>query len=244
MISKKVISNILSKYFLGGYIERVIWEIEDKKLHINFMNDSESLSGYVEYRDDIGLKNGKYNIFATSKLIKCVNILDGDILLSASSNNSKLNLADTNYEISFSLGLDGTVNQADINKDDDEGWSVSFSISDEFITRFVKSKDALGDLSEFTFSTREGFTGKELVITMGDKEEGDSIEFTVENPVINEDLEYIPFNSDLLKEILKSNKDYHSGEIRIDKYGLMDIHLHCGGPLYTGYYLPQIENNN
>ena len=61
---------------------------------------------------------------------------------------------------------------------------------------------------------------------------------------INEQFSSMPFDSDFFKEILKANKDYHSGEVRISKEGLMDLHLHCGGPLYTGYYLPQIENNN
>ena len=26
----------------------------------------------------------------------------------------------------------------------------------------------------------------------------------------------------------KANKDYHSGQIRINKKGLLDVHLHCG----------------
>ena len=98
MISKKVISNIVSKYSLGNYIEKVDWVIDDKKLNIKFINDSKVLTGYVEYRDTIGLKNGSYSIFNTSQLIKCLNILDGDILLEA---NSKLNMADTNYEVKF-----------------------------------------------------------------------------------------------------------------------------------------------
>ena len=58
MISKKVISNIVSKYSLGNNIEKVKWVINDKKLNINFINDSKNLVGYIEYREDIGLKNG------------------------------------------------------------------------------------------------------------------------------------------------------------------------------------------
>ena len=68
MISKKVISNIVSKYSLGNHIEKVKWVIEDKKFKINFINDSKVLVGYVEYRDDIGLKKGNYGIFNTSQL--------------------------------------------------------------------------------------------------------------------------------------------------------------------------------
>ena len=239
MISKKVISNIVSKYSLGNHIEQVKWGISDKKLNINFINDSKTLVGYVEYRDDIGLKNGNYGIFNTSQLTKCLNILDGDILLDA--NNSKLNIADTNYEIRFNLADPAVIPNVPNIKDPDQ-WSVSFGINDEFITRFVKSKDALSDLDTFTVETREGFTGEELVFTVGTNITN-TIEFTVEAN-INESFGPVPFDSNILKEILKANKDYHSGEIRISKNGLLDAHLHCGGPLYTGYYLVRKQENN
>ena len=241
MISKKVISNIVSKYSLGNNIEKVKWVINDKKLNINFINDSKNLVGYIDYREDIGLKNGDYGIFNTSQLIKCLNILDGDILVDV--NSSKLNLADTNYEIKFNLA-DPAVIPGTPDIKDPEQFSVSFDISDEFITRFVKSKDALSDLDTFTIETRDGLSvDKELVFTVGTSITN-TIEFTVENANVNESFEPIPFDSNLLKEILKANKDYHSGEIRIHKNGLLDIHLHCGGPLYTGYYLVRKQENN
>ena len=239
MISKKVISDIVSKYSLGNVIEKVKWVVEDEKLLINFINDSKVLLGYVEYRNDIGLKNGDYGIFNTSQLIKCLNILDGDILMEAS--NSKLNIADTNYEIKFGLSKPEVLPKVPEIKDEDN-FSVSFSVNDEFITRFVKSKDALSDLEIYTVETREGFTGEELVFTIGTTITN-SIEFSVEAD-IKESFSSIPFDSNLFKEILKANKNYHSGEIRINKKGLIDAHFHCGEGLFTGYYLVRKQDNN
>ena len=240
MINKKVISDIVSKYSLGNNIEKVKWVITDDKFHINFINDSKNLVGYVEYRKDIGLKPGDYGIFNTSQLIKCLNILDGDILVD--STTSKLNMADTNYDIKFNLADPAVIpNVPDINDSDD--WSVSFDISDEFITRFVNSKDALSDLDTVTVETRDGFNGEELVFTVGTNITN-TIEFTVENATINESFEAVPFDSNLLKEILKANRTYHSGEIRINKKGLLDAHLHHGDNLYTGYYLVRRQENN
>jgi hypothetical protein len=230
----------VSKYSLGNNIEKVKWVITDEKFTINFINDSKNLVGYVEYREDIGLKKGDYGIFNTSQLIKCLNILDGDILVDATT--SKLNMADTNYDIKFNLADPAVIPSVpDINNSDD--WSVSFSVSDEFITRFVKSKDALSDLDTFTVETRDGFNGEELVFTVGTNITN-TIEFTVENATINESFEAVPFDSDLLKEILKANRTYHSGEIRINKKGLLDAHLHHGDDLYTGYYLVRRQENN
>ena len=240
MINKKVISDIVSKYSLGNNIEKVKWVVKDNKFTINFINDSKNLVGYVEYRKDIGLKKGDYGIFNTSQLIKCLNILDGDILVDATT--SKLNMADTNYDIKFNLADPAVIPSVpDINDSDD--WSVSFDVSDEFITRFVKSKDALSDLDTVTVETRDGFNGEELVFTVGTNITN-TIEFTVENATINESFEAVPFDSNLLKEILKANRTYHSGEIRINKKGLLDAHLHHGDDLYTGYYLVRRQENN
>ena len=240
MISKKVISDIVSKYSLGNNIEKVKWVVTDDKFTINFINDSKNLVGYVEYRKDIGLKPGDYGIFNTSQLIKCLNILDGDILVDATT--SKLNMADTNYDIKFNLADPAVIPNVPSIDDSDE-WSVSFSVSDEFITRFVKSKDALSELDTFTVETRDGFNGEELVFTVGTNITN-TIEFTVENATINESFEAVPFDSNLLKEILKANRTYHSGEIRINKKGLLDAHLHHGDDLYTGYYLVRKQENN
>ena len=240
MISKKVISDIVSKYSLGNNIEKVKWVVTDDKFTINFINDSKNLVGYIEYRKDIGLKPGDYGIFNTSQLIKCLNILDGDILVDATT--SKLNMADTNYDIKFNLADPAVIpNVPDINDSDE--WNVSFNISDEFITRFVKSKDALSELDTFTVETRDGFNGEELVFTVGTNITN-TIEFTVENAIINESFEAVPFDSNLLKEILKANRTYHSGEIRINKKGLLDAHLHHGDNLFTGYYLVRRQENN
>jgi len=240
MISKKVISDIVSKYSLGNNIEKVKWVITDEKFIIYFINDSKNLVGYVDYRKEIGLKPGDYGIFNTSQLIKCLNILDGDILVDATT--SKLNMADTNYDIKFNLADPAVIpNVPDVSNNSDE-WSVTFDVNDEFITRFVKSKDALSELETFTIETREGFTGEELVFTVGTNITN-TIEFTVES-TINESFGAIPFNSNLMKEILKANKDYHTGEIRINKKGLLDAHFNCGDDLYTGYYLVRKQENN
>ena len=240
MISKKVISDIVSKYSLGNSIEKVKWIITDEKLIIHFINDSKDLVGYIDYRKEIGLKPGDYGIFNTSQLIKCLNILDGDILVDATT--SKLNMAETNYDIKFNLADPAVIpNVPDVSSNSDE-WSVTFDANDEFITRFVKSKDALSELETFTIETREGFTGEELVFTVGTNITN-TIEFTVE-ATIKESFGPIPFNSNLMKEILKANRDYHTGEIRINKKGLLDAHFHCGNDLYTGYYLVRKQENN
>ena len=240
MISKKIISDIVSKYSLGNNIEKVKWIVTDEGIIIKFINDSKNLVGYVDYRKEIGLKKGDYGIFNTSQLIKCLNILDGDILIDATS--SKLNIADTNYDIRFNLADPAVIpNVPDVSNTDQ--LSASFYVNDEFITRFVKSKDALNELETFTIETREGLNGEELVFTVGTNITN-TIEFTVENATINESFDPVPFDSNLMKEILKANKDYQDGEIHINKKGLLDAHFECNDNLFTNYYLVRRQENN
>ena len=240
MISKKVISDIVSKYSLGNSIEKVKWVITDEKLIIHFINDSKNLVGYVDYRKEIGLKPGDYGIFNTSQLIKCLNILDGDILVDSTS--SKLNLADTSYDIKFNLADPAVIpNVPDVSNNSDE-WSVVFEANDEFITRFVKSKDALSELETFTVETRDGFNGEELVFTVGTNITN-TIEFTVD-AVIRESIDSIPFDSNLFKEILKANRLYEKGEIHIHKNGLIWALFSFDNNTKTEYYLVRKQENN
>ena len=240
MISKKVISDIVSKYSLGNNIEKVKGVISDKELRINFINDSKNLVGNVGYKKEVGLKKGDYGIFNTSQLIKCLNILDGDILID--STNSKLNIADTNYDIKFNLADPAIIpNVPEVNNSDQP--SASFEINDEFIMRFVKSKDALSELDIFTIETREGLNGEELVFKVG-TDITNTIEFTV-NAAINESFSPVPFDSNLFKEILKANRTYETGKIHINKDGLLDANFTFDDDFsYTNYYLVRKQENN
>ena len=239
MISKKVISDIVSKYSLGNNIEKVKWAITDKNFTINFINDSKNLVGNLIYNQQIGLKPGDYGIFNTSQLIKCLNILDGDILVDATS--SKLNLADTNYDIKFNLADPAVIpNVPEVNHSHES--SVSFEVNDEFITRFVKSKDALSELDTFTIETRDGFDGEELAFTVGTNITN-TIEFTVD-AVIRESFESIPFDSNLFKEILKANRTYEKGEIHIHKNGLIWALFSFDNNTKTEYFLVRRQENN
>ena len=247
MISKKVLSEIVSKYSLGGHVEKVKWVVnEDDSIVIKFINDSKTLVGEINYKNTIGLKKGNYGIFNTSQLIKCLNILDGDILIETKSQNglaSKLNLADTNYDVKFSLADPAIIPKVPQITNEDQP-SASFEMTDEFITRFVKSKDALNDLPSFTIETKEGMTGNDLVFTIG-TDITNTIQFSVDElHEVTEEFEQIPFDSNLFKEILKSNRNYESGKIHINKKGLIELHFDYNDGFNTNYHLVRLQENN
>ena len=209
MVNKKVILDVISKYSLGGLIEKSKWIIKDGKFKTIFLESY--YKGMVEYDGDFNLKEGNYAIWETPQLVKCINILDEDILIEASYKNgipSHFNIADTNYEITFSLSDLANFEDGNIKKPTTT--DASFKISDEFFTRFIKSTDILsGEINPlFSLKSAEGFTGSELVFNV---QKGQiSIDFAIESNIERE-IKPFYFNAELLRIILKANKNYSNG---------------------------------
>ena len=247
MVSKKVISDVISQYSLGGEIEKVKWQITDDELYISFKNGSKTIAGEIKHPGNLGLKKGTYGIYDTSKLTKCLNILDGELLIEAKIVNdipSILNIADTNYEIRFNLASAGAIEDTDVNKiKTPEEESASFDITDEFITRFVKSKNALSDIEKFTIETREGFSGDELVFTIGTELRGSTIEFTMD-ATVSKPFKPLPFSAESFKEILKANKSYESGKLTIYNEGFIVINFDFENETTTKYFIIRLQDVN
>ena len=213
MVSKKVLLDVISKYSLGGLIEKSKWIIKDGKFKTIFLESY--YKGMVEYDGDFNLKEGNYAIWETPQLVKCINILDEDILIEASYKNgipSHFNIADTNYEITFSLS--DLANFEDGNILPPPTPDALFKISDEFFTRFIKSTDILSGETNplFSLKSAEGFTGSELVFNV---QKGQiSIDFAIESN-IEQEIKPFYFNAELLRIILKANKNYSNGSFSV-----------------------------
>jgi hypothetical protein len=157
---------------------------------------------------------------------------------------SILNIADTNYEIRFNLASAGAIEDTDVSKiKTPEEESASFDITDEFITRFVKSKNALSDIEKFTIKTRNGFNGDELVFTIGTELRGSTIEFTAD-ATVSKQFKPIPFSAESFKEILKANKSYESGKLTVYNEGFIVIDFNFENKTTTKYFIIRLQDVN
>lgn len=244
MISKKVIERIISQYNLGGEVERIKINITDN-ISIPFKNNSRTIAGEIKYPHNLGLSKGIYGIYDTTKLLKCIYILDGDLLIESQTIDNTptvLNIADTNYEIKFNLANPFAIEDVDLSQVKvPQNISAEFDITHEFITRFVKSKNALLDIEKFTIHTNEGFNGDEIVFKIGTSLKGSTIEFTADAE-INEKFSEIPFMAESFKEILKANKEYETGKIKIFKEGLMEIFFEFEDKSTAKYYMIRTQD--
>jgi hypothetical protein len=241
MTDKRIIDSFIDKYHLGGNIERIKWVSDNESLSAKFINDSQNLVGEIKSKN-FQFPVGEFGIYSTSTLSKLLGILENEVMFDINKEGgiaSKFIIADTSMDISFNLADPQVIpNVPAINKI--EG-NVEIELDEEFTTKFIKAKDAVGE-EVFYISTRDGFTSKEVMFTIGNKSTN-SVSFAVNVEEGSSDikLDNIPFNADLVKEIFKHNKRFEYGFVQINPKGLMTFAFKFGD-LETNYYLVRNQN--
>ena len=79
MVNKLILQSIINKYHLGE-IQSVKWNIQNKKLNIDFMSINKEIIGNVTHTD-MGIEDSNLAIFDTKKLLSLINITSGDLLI-------------------------------------------------------------------------------------------------------------------------------------------------------------------
>ena len=241
MTDKRIIDSFISKYHLGGNIERTKWVSDGESLKADFINDSQNLVGKVVSKK-FKFPIGEFGIYSTSTLSKMLGILENEVMFDIVKEGgipARFNIGDTAMDVKFNLADPQVIpNVPDINKT--EG-GIDVELNEEFTTRFIKSKDAVGE-EVFYVSTQDGFTSKEIKFTIGNST-SNSVSFAsnIEPGSSEEELDNIPFNADLVKEIFKHNKRFELGWMKINPKGLITFAFKFGD-LETNYYLVRNQN--
>ena len=241
MTDKRIIDSFINKYHLGGNIERTKWVSDGESLKADFINDSQNLVGKVVSKK-FKFPVGEFGIYSTSTLSKMLGILENEVMfdiVKEGGTPARFNIGDTAMDVKFNLADPQVIpNVPDINKTEGD---IEVELTEEFTTRFIKSKDAVGE-EVFYVSTQDGFTSKEIKFTIGNST-SNSVSFTsnIEPGSAEEELDNIPFNADLVKEIFKHNKRFELGWMKINPKGLITFAFKFGD-LETNYYLVRNQN--
>jgi hypothetical protein len=241
MTDKRIIDSFISKYHLGGNIERTKWVSDGESLKADFINDSQNLVGKVVSKK-FKFPIGEFGIYSTSTLSKMLGILENEVMfdiVKEGGTPARFNIGDTAMDVKFNLADPQVIpNVPNINKTEGD---IEVELTEEFTTRFIKSKDAVGE-EVFYVSTQDGFTSKEIKFTIGNST-SNSVSFAsnIEPGSAEEELDNIPFNADLVKEIFKHNKRFELGWMKINPKGLMTFAFKFGD-LETNYYLVRNQN--
>ena len=102
MISKSLLTSVISKYYLNGLNNQVKWRIKDNTLTI-YAGEAGRVCKVVA--NNFPLEDSELGIFDTNKLSKLLSITSGELMVSLEKIKSvytKMHLQDTNYDLTYS----------------------------------------------------------------------------------------------------------------------------------------------
>ena len=229
MIPKFELQAVINKYYLNGLIEAVKWEIKDDKLNIKYASPSREMLGELIY-DKINLPESTVGISNTTQLIKLLSITTGDLMLDYIKNGktfSKLIISDNQFNVSYTLADILTVPKTGTYTGPEE-YDVESNVDSDTITALIKAKSALPESTTVVIKPYESISGDAQIELMfgGDVEYANKVSYYVPTTVNKKSDYELHFNSDILKEILSSNKDATKAKMYINLEGLMKLEFY------------------
>lgn len=222
MISKNILQNVISKYYLGE-IESVKWEIKNNQLTVNFITPSRMVLGNVKC-NNFPLEDADLAIFHTKKLSNLISICNGELLLELEKQKEmllKLNISDLNFNLSYALADPLLIKSTGKAKPVD-GWDMELKITRDEIGNLLKAKSALSEIDNMLVTSTKDLDGIDVCEFIFGDEAGhnNKITYQLKGEIKKENIK-IRYNSDMLKTILNANKDVDEGIFKISKEGLM-----------------------
>jgi hypothetical protein len=226
MINKLTLSSIIKKYYLGE-IEQVKWSIKNESLKIDFISPTRTVIGKVKCKtfpmEDIDLA-----IYNTKKLDNLINITHGDLLLDVTKQNKmplKLNLSDSNYNLSYALSDPLLIPKVGKVKQQDS-YDIKLQLDENNISHLLKAKNALADADNMLITTMKDLDNQLICEFVFGDEQGHNNKVTYRvMGEINKNNIKIKYNSNFFKTILNANKDMEGGELELSSEGLLRLHF-------------------
>jgi hypothetical protein len=242
MVNKLVLQSVINKYYLGEN-ESVKWKIKDKTLTIEFMSVNKEVIGKIVHQN-FDVEDSELAIFDTKKFLNLLSITQGDLIFNLEKGKNvytKLHFADASFNLTYALAdplLIGKVGSAT-----EPEWDAVLPLEKEHVDNLVKAKNALTGIGSMTVSIDVDMQGDNMcVFTFGDeKGHNNKITYQMYGKIKHEKIE-IPFNSDMLRNILKENKDLEEGFIFLSYQGLMKLEFKSEDTLCE-YYMVRKEES-
>ena len=243
MIQKLHLTSAISKYYLNGMNEAVIWEIKDNTLNVKFNAPSKEMLGSVMFRN-VPLEDSKIGISNTTQLNKLLHITNGTLELSYIKNKNipyKLIVADRSFTLNYTIA-DAMIIPKPGNIIGDINFSIKAPLDSESINSIVKAKTAVTESETVVIKPSSNEDG-EYMIEMefgGNVEYANKVSFFISNvETVNIPKDFkVQYNSEMIKEIMHCNKDMHSGTMSINLEGIMKLEFTTeDGTLTSIYYV-------
>ena len=241
-MNKTNLLKFIELYNLNGTIERVKLESDGTNLKTGIVTDDRTMAGTVKF-NDLKVEKGEYGIHDTAQLKKMLGILDDEVEITVNkADNDKaigLAISDKTTE-SFVVLADMSVIPKVPSIKNDGNFDLEIEITDDFIERFVKAKNALPDVTAFTLGLNNKGDKVELVIGDGDSNTN-RIKLDVK-PINGKDkpANAVSFNANYFKEILLKNRGATGSVLKVNSKGLANVRFKTND-YEANYFLVKIN---
>ena len=232
-MKKTSLEGFISRYNLGGEIESVKIVSDKAGMSVKFISDDKTLLGTVT-SEDTEFADGEFGVYTTSQLKNLLGVLDANINVTAGS--AALEFSDNSTMVNYMMA-DLSVIPAvpDIKQVPD--FESEITLSDEFISRFIKSKSALNESDTFTFQCKGG---KGEIILGYSKINSNRISIKVDCTCTKDSVGPISFSAKYLKEILNANRTPKAATLKIATAGLAHCTFESEG-FKSEYFLVEVK---
>lgn len=239
-MKKSELLTFISKYNLTN-VEQVKFVSENGKLKTSFLTDDKYVIGNVVFKC---FKNKDFTVgvYETSKLKSLLSVLDDDIELKIKEKNGIeycFNFSDKSTEIDFILAELDVIPKVPTAKSLPD-FDVILNLDKEFISKFVKAKNALPEANTFALVQE-----KKLNIYLGYSDNNTNrikLEPKAEAGKDTVD-KVIHFSAKYFKEIISVNSEITEFKLYISTKGLAKVEFEKDN-FYSEYFLVEIPVEN
>lgn len=236
-MEKSKLQSFINRYYLAGNCEAVILKENENGVGCELIDMDQTVVGKIQW-NTLPFMKGELGINHTGALIKMLSAVGENINIEvqdAAGKNYAMKISEGSTKATFMLA-DTTVIPAVPAINAEPPYEVSLPIDDEFVSKFIKAKNALPDAKNYAVHVVNGTI---KVIINYTTVNSDNITFEIGTST-GEDLQPICFSADKLKEILVANKG-DKGTMHVSSHGLSRIDF-TGTDFTSNYWLVQLQN--
>lgn len=226
-MNKANLLKFIELYNLNGTVERVKLESDGKSIKTGIVADDRTMAGSVKF-NDLTIEKGEYGIHDTAQFKKMLSILDEEIEVSVNKLDDgraiSLAVSDKKTE-SLVILADMSVIPKVPTVNNVGSFDLEIELTEDFIERFVKAKNALPEVNTFTLGLNKKGDKVELII--GDSDNNTNRIKLEVVPVSGKDkpAKEISFNANYFKEILLKNRGATGAVLKINTAGLGNVNF-------------------
>jgi hypothetical protein len=236
-MEKSKLQSFINRYYLAGNCEAVTLKEADQSITCELIDMDQTVVGKIKW-NTTPFMTGMLGINHTGALIKMLGAVGENINIDvkeAAGKNYAMKISEGTTQATFMLA-DTTVIPAVPTINAEPDYQVQIPVNEEFISKFIKAKNALPDAKNFAVQVQNGIIKFIINYTTVNS---DNITFEV-GTSSGEDMEPVCFSADKLKEVLVANRG-DVGQLHVSPDGLSRIDF-VGSDFESSYWLVMLQN--